>query len=55
MLDNFNTKIFQGYLVDADNETIFEIITLASIVEKEERNDSEKATVAGILKKRLDE
>jgi len=55
MLDNFNTKIFQEYLVDADNETIFEIITLASIVEKEERNPSEKATVAGILKKRLDE
>ncbi len=55
MLNNFNKKIFQGYLVDADNETIFEIITLASIVEKEERNDNEKATVAGILKKRLDE
>jgi len=55
MLDNFNTKIFQWYLQDADNETIFEIITLASIVEKEERNSAEKATVAGILKKRLDE
>lgn len=55
MLDNFNSKIFQWYLVDADNQTIFEIITLASIVEKEERNNNEKPTVAGILKKRLDE
>jgi len=55
MLNNFNTKIFQWYLVDADNETIFEAITLASIVEKEERNSSEKSTVAGILKKRLEE
>jgi len=55
MLDNFNTKIFQWLLVDADNETIFEIITLASIVEKEEKNPNEKSTVAGILKKRLEE
>jgi len=55
MLDAFNTRIFQWYLVDADNETIAEIITLASIVEKEERNPDERPTVAGILSKRLDE
>lgn len=55
MLDAFNTSIFQWYLVDADNETIAEIVTLASIVEKEERNPDERPTVAGILSKRLDE
>lgn len=55
MLNNFNKKIFQWLLVDADNETIRENIILSSIVEKEEKNPSEKSTVAGILKKRLEE
>ena len=55
MLNNFNTKVYIPLFTHADNETIHEFIILASIVEKEERNSSEKSTVAGILKKRLDE
>ena len=54
MLANYEDKIFP-LIVDADFETIYELTTLASIVEKEERNPNEKSTVAGILKKRLDE
>jgi len=55
MLDTFNTRIYQQFFSHADNETIFEKIILASIVEKEERNPDERPTVAGILSKRLDE
>ena len=55
MLSNFNTKIYQPYLANADAETIYDLINLASIVEKEERNSAEKSTVAGILKKRWQE
>lgn len=55
MLNNFNTKIYQEYFTSMGSQRIFEVITLASIVEKEERSDTEKPTVAGILKKRLDE
>ena len=54
MLENYETKIWP-IVVDADFETIYKLTTLASIVEKEERNPDEKSTVAGILKKRLDE
>ncbi len=54
MLENYENKIWP-LVVDADFETIYELTTLASIVEKEERNPAEKSTVAGILKKRLNE
>jgi len=54
MLENYENKIWP-LVVDADFKTIYELTTLASIVEKEERNPAEKSTVAGILKKRLDE
>jgi UPF0755 protein len=56
MLKNFRAKIINsGLISDMWSIELFDIITLASIVEKEERNSSEKSTVAGILKKRLDE
>lgn len=55
MLDNFYNKVFLEYIAYHDNGTIFDLITLASIVEKEEKNPDEKSTVAGILKKRLNE
>lgn len=55
MLENFNEKIYVPYLANADGETIYNLINLASIVEKEERNSAEKSTVAGILKKRWEE
>lgn len=58
MLQNFDTKVYKPYFSHADNETIFELITLASIVQKEASfgdNKTEIATIAGILKKRLNE
>lgn len=55
MLSNFDSKVYTPLFTGLDNKAIFENIVLASIVEKEERNSDEKSTVAGILKKRLDE
>lgn len=55
MLNNFNSKVYIPLFSNLDTETISETIILASIVEKEERNPDEKSTVAGILKKRLNE
>jgi UPF0755 protein len=56
MLSNFTHKIIDsGIINDMGSIEILDVINLASIVEKEERNASEKSTVAGILKKRLDE
>lgn len=52
-LDNFEEKVYNKILKGYDTETITDIVNLASIVEKEERNISEKSTVAWILKKRL--
>jgi cell division protein YceG involved in septum cleavage len=56
MLSNFTLKVIDsGVISDMGSIEILDIINLASIVEKEERNPDEKSTVAGILKKRLDE
>jgi len=40
--------------IKAQGKTIFEVITLASIVEREEPNPDERATVAGVFWNRLD-
>ncbi len=56
MLSNFTLKVIgSGVISDMGSIEILDVINLASIVEKEERNAAEKSTVAGILKKRLDE
>ncbi len=55
MLDNFETKVYEPLLMKKSPDEIMEIINLASIVEKEERNKDERSTVAAILKKRLDD
>ena len=56
MLTNFESKIINsGVISDMWSIEMQDIIILASIVEKEERNPAERSTVAGILKKRLDE
>ena len=55
MLDNFYNKVFLELIDYQENDAIFDLVTLASIVEKEEKNPNEKSTVAGILKKRLNE
>ncbi len=53
MLDNFQNRVYDKLLKWKDNSQIVDIINLASIVEKEEKNGDEKPTVAWILKKRL--
>lgn len=53
-LTAFEEKVYNKLLKDIESKSIEELINLASIVEKEEKNSQEKATVAGILKKRLD-
>ncbi len=52
-LENFENKVYKEILTEYDNETVEDVINLASIVEKEEKVLSAKATVAWILKKRL--
>jgi UPF0755 protein len=52
-LENFETKVYKKIL--SQNSEIDNIIRLASIVEKEEKNSLEKSTVAWILKKRLEQ
>lgn len=58
MLDRFDEKVFTAYKKTENNinyKSFLDDIIMASIVEKEERNPLERPTVAGILKKRLDE
>ena len=40
--------------ITQSKHSLYEVITMASIVEREERNDDERPTVAGILWKRFD-
>ncbi len=54
-LANFEKKVIKWLNLDPNDKNLQDIIILASIVEKEEKNSSEKATVAWILKKRLKE
>ena len=54
-LETFENKVYKKLLQKYDNKKIEEIINLASIVEKEEKNLKAKPTVAWILKKRLNE
>ena len=46
-------KSLRNIFTDLNPETIYDVVNLASIVEKEEKNSEAKSTVAGILKKRL--
>lgn len=54
-LQAFNKKVWTSaqQLLDKQKLSRYNVITLASIVEKEEKNDSNKATVAWILFKRF--
>jgi cell division protein YceG involved in septum cleavage len=53
-LETFETKVYDKILQDLSIKEITNLINLASIVENEEKNINEKPTVAGILKKRLE-
>lgn len=54
-LSNFKTRVYDKILFSFGNKEILNIINLSSIVEKEERDPLQKAIVAWILKKRLEE
>ncbi|MFH1841545.1 MAG: endolytic transglycosylase MltG [Candidatus Nealsonbacteria bacterium] len=56
MLDNFGKKMTPNLLreIKGQNKTIFEVITLASLLEKEVITKEEKEIVAGILLKRME-
>ena len=56
MLDNFDRKITDQMLADAEasGRTLYEIITMASIVEKEAVTTEDRKRAAGILWKRMD-
>ncbi|MFA6428274.1 MAG: endolytic transglycosylase MltG [Candidatus Buchananbacteria bacterium] len=55
ILDNFDRQLNQDLRseIKRQGKSIFEIITLASIVEKEVAQNTDRATVAGIFYKRL--
>ncbi len=55
MLENFKTKVYIPLLSTLSEKQINEVMIIGSILEKEERNISEKSTVAWILLKRYKE
>ena len=56
ILSNFNKKLNAGLReqIISQNKTVFEVITMASIIEKEVKSTDDKKIVAGILWKRLE-
>jgi len=56
MLDNFETKLTaeQRAAIKAQGRTIHEIVTMASVIEREVRSDEDRAIVSGIFWKRVD-
>ncbi len=55
MLENFDRRLdpLLRSLITRQGKTIFQIITMASLIEKEVRSDEDRAVVSGILWKRL--
>lgn len=55
VLENFELKVTPKMIIDLEKQdkTLHEIITMASIIEKEVFKESDRALVAGILYKRL--
>lgn len=56
MLDNFDKKVVQGMAeqITGQKKSLFDVITMASILEKEAATFEDKKIVAGILWKRID-
>ncbi|MFC1651952.1 endolytic transglycosylase MltG [Patescibacteria group bacterium] len=56
MLENFDNKLSNKLRADiqSQDKTIFEIITMASLIEKEVSEEKDRPTVAGIFYNRLD-
>ena len=57
MLDNFGSKLTPALRgeIARQHKTVFQVVTMASILEKEVRTLEDKKIVAGILWKRIDE
>lgn len=56
MLQNFNRRIYQPFLESGKPlDAFYDVLTLASVVQEEEKSASNVPIVAGILKKRLRE
>jgi UPF0755 protein len=53
-LENFENRVYKNILSWLENNKVIDLINLASIVEKEEKNTTAKPIVAWILKKRLE-
>ena len=54
MIKTFNTKVQTEIIASGTSLTELEVVTLASIVEKESRNDADRPVIAGILLNRLE-
>lgn len=57
MLDNFNIKLNSNLREDikSQKKTIFQIVTMASILEKEVKTENDRKIVSGIFWKRIDD
>lgn len=57
MLDNFREKLTDDLIGDIEKQkkSIFEILTMASILEKEVRSDEDRAIVSGIFWRRIED
>lgn len=57
LLSTFEAKVVGGLAAEiaASGKPLHEIVTMASLIEKEAANDGERGPIAGILWKRLDE
>ncbi len=54
MLKNFNHKVYTSFVENSQENSLFEIITVASLIEKEAKNKEDKKMVSDIIWKRLD-
>jgi len=57
LMGTFRSRVVNEFAaqIEASGRTVHEIVTMASLVEEETRTDDERAVVAGILWKRMDE
>lgn len=56
MLDNFGSKIDEGTIAEikAQGRSVYEVVTMASMIEKEVRSAADKRRVAGVMMNRLE-